>query len=173
MRVTATATLIAMLPLSFAYAQDKQATANMMDANGKEVGTVIFTQLPSGVVNMLVEMTDLPAGEHGFHIHETGDCNPQDGFRSAGGHLAGDSQHGINSPEGPHPGDLPNVHVGQNGTLKVEFFLHDVSLSESDDNPLLDGDGSAVVLHAQPDDYESQPAGNSGDRIACGVVESN
>jgi len=173
MRVTATAILMALLPLSTALAQEKEASANMINAEGQEVGTVTFAETPSGVLHIVVEMTDLPPGPHGFHVHEKGACEPDGGFESAGGHYAGDDEHGIHSQEGPHPGDLPNVHVGQNGTLKAEFFSDDLSLSDDDDNPLLDEDGSAILVHASPDDYESQPSGNSGDRIACGVIESD
>jgi superoxide dismutase, Cu-Zn family len=72
---------------------------------------------------------------------------------------------------GPHAGDLPNVHVGQDGLLKVEFFTERLSLAEGAANPLKDADGSAIVIHAGPDDYASDPSGNSGDRLACGVIE--
>jgi len=173
MRVTVTAILAALLPFSAALAQEKEASANMINAEGREVGTVTFAETPSGVLHIVVEMTDLPPGAHGFHVHEKGVCEPEGGFESAGGHYAGDDEHGVHSQHGPHPGDLPNVHVGQNGTLKVEFFSEELSLSEDDDNPLLDEDGSAILVHASPDDYESQPSGDSGDRIACGVIKSN
>ena len=73
--------------------------------------------------------------------------------------------------EGPHPGDFPNVNVGQDGVLKAEFFTDRLSLGDGGQNPLVDEDGSAVVVHAEPDDYASDPAGHAGDRIACGVVE--
>ncbi|WEX09951.1 superoxide dismutase family protein [Chelativorans sp. AA-79] len=172
MRAIATALIAAALPLAAANAQEKQASANMINAEGNEVGTVTFNTSPSGFLHILVEMTDLPPGPHGFHIHETGACDPATGFESAGGHYAGDKEHGIESQNGPHPGDLPNVHVGQDGVLKVEFFTDRVSLAEGGENPLADDDGSAVVLHANADDYSSQPSGNAGDRLACGVIES-
>ncbi|WP_163265283.1 superoxide dismutase family protein [Chelativorans alearense] len=173
MRVTATAILAALLPLSHASAQEngKSLSANMIDPEEREVGTVTFNETASGMVHIVVEMTDLPPGPHGFHVHETGTCNVGDGFASAGGHYAGDREHGVLSEGGPHPGDLPNVNVGQDGVLRVEFFTDRVSVSEDGENPLQDDDGSAVVVHADPDDYGSQPSGEAGDRIACGVIE--
>ncbi|WP_265516283.1 superoxide dismutase family protein [Nitratireductor luteus] len=157
------------LSLGSAQAQD-QATASMIDGDEASVGRVTFNATPSGVTHIVVEMTDLPPGPHGFHVHETGECDPADEFKSAGGHLAGGKAHGIEDPEGPHPGDLPNVNVGQDGILKVEFFAEDLPLEEGE-NSLRDQDGSAVVLHAEADDYRSQPSGEAGDRIACGVIE--
>lgn len=172
-KVTTTAILATLLPFSTALAQEKEASANMINVEGREVGTVTFSDTPSGVLHIVIEMTDLPPGPHGFHVHEKGACEPEGGFESAGGHYADDDEHGVHSRQGPHPGDLPNVHVGQNGTLQAEFFSEELSLSEDDDNPLLDEDGSAILVHASPDDYESQPSGDSGDRIACGVIESD
>ncbi|MCT7376507.1 superoxide dismutase family protein [Chelativorans salis] len=173
MRVTATAILAALLPLSHAVAQEGGASlsANMINADEQEVGTVTFNETASGMVHIVVEMTDLPPGPHGFHVHETGACDAGGGFESAGGHYAGDMEHGVLSEGGPHPGDLPNVHAGQDGVLRVEFFTDRVSVSEDGENPLQDDDGSAVVVHANPDDYSSQPSGEAGERIACGVIE--
>ncbi|WP_201285530.1 superoxide dismutase family protein [Chelativorans xinjiangense] len=173
MRVTATAILAALLPLSHAFAQEngESLSANMINNEEREVGTVALNETASGMAHIVVEMTDLPPGPHGFHVHEMGSCNVGDGFASAGGHYAGDREHGVLSEGGPHPGDLPNVHVGQDGVLRVEFFTDRVSVSEDGENPLQDDDGSAVVVHADPDDYSSQPSGEAGDRIACGVIE--
>jgi superoxide dismutase, Cu-Zn family len=164
--VATVALLVAPSPL---FAQEQSASANMIDAEEREAGTVTLNQTKSGFVHIIVEMTGLPAGPHGFHIHETGECDPSGGFESAGGHLAGDREHGINAEGGPHPGDFPNVHVGEDGVLKVEIFTDRVTLGEGE-NPLFDEDGSAVMVHSGADDYESQPSGDAGDRIACGVV---
>jgi superoxide dismutase, Cu-Zn family len=147
------------------------ASVNMINIEENEVGTVTINTTASGMLHVIVEMTGLPPGAHGFHIHETGQCNPADGFESAGGHYAGDHEHGVMAGNGPHPGDFPNVHVGQDGVLKAEFFTDRVSLEEGGENPLMDKDGSAVVVHANPDDYSSQPSGEAGDRLACGVIE--
>lgn len=161
--------LLFVVASSAASAQDAPATAAMKSAEGKDVGTVTFTQTKSGLLHLLVEMTDLPPGAHGFHIHEKGACEGD--FESAGGHYAGGGEHGFNVEKGPHAGDFPNVHVGQDGILKVEFVTDRLSLAEGAETPLKDEDGSAVVLHADPDDYEGQPAGHAGHRIACGVIE--
>ncbi|TKT82986.1 superoxide dismutase family protein [Aquamicrobium sp. LC103] len=166
------ACVLALFAAPHAIAQETgvSATATMQGPGGEDLGRVTFAETPSGLLHVFVEMTGLPAGPHGFHIHETGSCETDGGFESAGGHYAGDREHGVMSRNGPHPGDFPNVHVGQDGLLKVEFFTDRLSISEGD-NPLMDEDGSAVVVHADPDDYESDPSGHSGDRIACGVIE--
>jgi len=109
---------------------------------------------------------------HGFHIHETGACDASTGFKSANGHLAGDMKHGLVAG-GPHPGDLPNVHVHADGKLDVEFFHAGPDFQDKswfDAVGLFDDDGSAMVMHGGADDYESQPSGAAGPRIACGVI---
>ena len=98
------------------------------------------------------------------HLHETGDCSG-DGFKSAGGHIAGDREHGVLTAGGPHPGDMPNVTVGSDGTVEQEVFLPFLNVEEH----LMDDDGAAFVIHGGQDDYSSQPSGDAGDRIACGV----
>jgi Cu-Zn family superoxide dismutase len=149
----------------------QSATANVIDADGAQIGTVTFNATKSGMLHVVAELTDLPPGPHGFHVHEAGECDAEGGFESAGGHYAGDMDHGVMAEGGPHPGDFPNVNVGQDGVLKAEFFTERLSLEEGGDNPLLDEDGSSVVVHSGPDDYASQPSGDAGDRIACGVIE--
>ena len=160
----------ALMSIGAAHAQGSGASAAMTTADGAEAGTVSFDQTASGLLHVFVEMAGLPPGPHGFHIHETGECSAEGGFESAGGHLAGNMEHGSMAEGGPHPGDFPNVHVGEGGVLKVEFFSERLTLDEGE-NGLFDADGSAVVVHADPDDYESQPSGEAGDRIACGVIE--
>lgn len=169
--VFATAVLAAGFFAGAATAQEMSATAEMKNPEGEAVGSVSFEQTPSGMLHLTLDMEGLPPGAHGFHIHETGKCSAEDGFKSAGGHYAGDMEHGIESPKGPHPGDFPNVVVGEDGVLKTEFFTDQLSLGTDGENPLMDEDGSAVVLHAKADDYKSQPSGDAGDRIACGVIE--
>ncbi len=149
-----------------APAKGATASAELKNAEGKKVGEVKLRETPNGIIADL-KVTGIPKGEHAFHIHEVGKCEPP--FKTAGGHYnpAG-HQHGIENPKGKHVGDLPNLHVKDDGTYEVTFFIDQVSFSGK--NPLFDKDGSAFVIHAGADDYSSDPAGNAGDRIACGVV---
>lgn len=155
-----------------ALAQDATATANMMDLEGKSLGTLELTTV-DGHVHISGALTGLPGGDHGIHIHETGDCDAAGKFESAGGHFnPTDNQHGMENPEGAHAGDLPNIAAtAEGGGALVDITAESVTLGEGD-NSLFDADGSAIVVHADPDDYRSDPAGNSGDRIACGVIEA-
>ena len=143
------------------------ATADVIGRDGTDHGTVTLDATPSGHVHVTLMLQALPAGEHGVHIHETGDCSADD-FTSAGGHVAGDATHGVMTEDGPHPGDLPNVHAPDNGELTVEYFAAGLDLAEH----VFDDDGAAFVIHSGPDDYESQPSGDAGDRIACGILQS-
>jgi Cu-Zn family superoxide dismutase len=131
------------------------------------VGTATLRETPNGVLIHL-DLTAVPAGPHAFHIHTTGACEPP--FTSAGGHFApGGTHHGLLSVMGPHAGDLPNVFVPADGKLDVDVLARGVTLAAGPTS-LFDGDGSALMLHATADDYMSDPAGNAGGRIACGVV---
>lgn len=164
-------TLAAMLAIGFALAAPAaaadKATAVLKDAKGNEVGKAELTATPSGVLISL-NMSAVPAGEHAFHIHAVGKCEPPD-FKSAGPHFNPDEKkHGLMNAEGPHAGDMPNLHVPGDGKIQVEVLEPMVTLNKM--APLLDQDGSALVIHAGVDDYVSDPAGNAGDRIACGVV---
>lgn len=144
------------------------ATAQLKDAKGQAVGSATLTETPRGVL-VSVQLTKAPQGEHAFHIHMTGKCEPP-AFESAGGHFnPASAEHGFLAPKGAHAGDLPNVHVPASGALTFEFLAAGVTLG-SGANSLLDADGSALVMHAKPDDYKSQPSGAAGDRVACGVV---
>ncbi len=157
---------LALALASPAVAADK-ASAVLKDASGTEVGKVTLTKTPSGVL-LSLDLTAIPAGEHAFHIHAVGKCEPPD-FKSAGPHFNPDeTKHGLLNPEGPHAGDMPNLHVPTDGKLQVEVLNPTVTLSE--EAALLDADGASIVIHAGPDDYKTDPAGNAGDRIACGVV---
>jgi Cu-Zn family superoxide dismutase len=148
-------------------------TAALKDANNKDVGTVELLETVSGTVLVKLAAKGLPPGEHAFHIHEKGACDAAGKFVSAGPHLSAGKSHGILHENGPHPGDLPNIQVQSDGTAKTEIFLTDKSGGDSwiKTVGLLDADGSAVVIHAGVDDYSSQPAGQAGDRIACGVLQ--
>jgi Cu-Zn family superoxide dismutase len=152
-----------------ASAQDaKSATAELKDTNGEVVGMVELRDTPNGVwVN--ASIAGLPQGTHGFHIHETGKCEGD--FKSAGGHFApAGNKHGILVEGGPHAGDMPNIHVPSDGRLNFEVFAPAVTLDEGAEGSLFDSDGSAIMVHSGVDDYKSQPSGDAGARIACGVV---
>lgn len=143
-----------------------KATAAMKDAEGNSVGTVAFEQGAQGTV-VHARLTDLPPGAHALHVHETGKCEAP-AFTSAGGHYnPSDQAHGFFADEGYHAGDLPNFHVPDSGTVEIEFFSEQLKL---DDN-VFDSDGSSVVIHAGMDDYRTDPAGDAGGRVACGVIE--
>ena len=143
------------------------AEAEVMDRNGTSIGTVFVQQAPSGVAHTVIALNNIEEGQHAVHFHETGDCSAED-FTSAGGHIAGGMQHGVLVEGGPHPGDLPNVAVRDDNVVNAEFFNARINVAEH----LLDGDGSAFVVHAGPDDYLSQPSGDSGPRVACGVFQA-
>ena len=158
------ASLAVMALASPSLAADK-ASAVLKDAQGNEVGSATLTALPNGVLIGL-DLTAIPAGEHALHIHAVGACEPPD-FKSAGGHFnPEEDKHGLMNPAGPHAGDMPNIAVPDSGKLQIEVLNQMVHL----DDGLFDQDGSALVIHAGADDYKTDPAGNAGDRIACGVI---
>ena len=147
-----------------AFAAD-QATAVLKDADGKDLGKVTLIAVPTGVL-LALDLTDMPPGDHGFHIHGIGKCDTPD-FKSAGGHFnPEEDEHGILNEAGPHAGDMPNIHVPASGKLRVEVLNQSVNLGMG----LLAGEGTAIVIHQGPDDYISNPAGDAGPRIACGVI---
>ncbi len=144
------------------------ATAELRNAQGQVVGAGTFTDV-SGGVRIVVEVRDLPPGEKGVHIHAVGKCDPP-GFTSAGGHFnPGRRQHGLLNPQGPHAGDLPNIRVDDDGNGRLETMTERVTVTAGPTS-ILDADGSALVVHAAPDDFKTDPTGNSGARIACGVI---
>ncbi|MEO8562430.1 MAG: superoxide dismutase family protein [bacterium] len=150
----------------------RTASATLFDANGREVGKLRFTDL--GPVGVLVtgELHDLVAGQHGIHIHGVGQCDAAGAFASAGPHLnPGGRKHGLANPDGPHAGDLANLVIGTDlhGSYRA---TSSTSTLGNDARSLLDEDGSAVVIHAMTDDQRTDPAGNSGARVACGVIRA-
>lgn len=151
-----------------AFAQSRGQAA-FVDRKGAPIGTATLVQTPAGVL-IAMEVRGLPAGELAFHVHERGACEPDKGFETAGGHYNPRGQaHGYRADKGPHAGDMPNQVVPESGVLRAQVLNHMVTLDRGDAT-LFDADGSALVLHAKPDDYRSQPAGAAGDRIACAVV---
>ncbi|WP_283152716.1 superoxide dismutase family protein [Guptibacillus hwajinpoensis] len=144
-------------------------TVTMKNQDDEEIGTAELME-HDGATMISLDVSDLPAGEHGFHIHETGSCEAPD-FKSAGGHYnPGDMDHGMESDNGPHAGDMENIEVSEDGTLQTDIMNDKVTLKTGEENSLLKEGGTAIVIHAGADDMESQPSGDAGDRIACGVI---
>jgi superoxide dismutase, Cu-Zn family len=163
-----TASAAAVLAIGLALpAAAQSAKAPLKDKSGQDVGAVEFTQTQAGVL-LKVAVKGLPAGEHAFHIHAVGKCEPP--FESAGPHFnPGNHKHGMMSGEG-HAGDMPNLHVPPSGALAVEVVNAAITLDKGKPNSIFNPAGTAVVIHIGKDDYRSDPAGNAGDRIACGVI---
>ena len=144
------------------------AVAQLKDANGRVAGNAVFVQ-DNGSVRVIIDVTGLPPGQKGVHVHAVGRCEPPS-FESSGDHFnPTNAQHGSANPRGPHAGDLPNITIDSAGRGHLEATLR-VSL-ETGTRSLFDADGSAVVIHADPDDLRTDPSGNSGARIACGEVK--
>ncbi|MBM7541078.1 superoxide dismutase family protein [Amphibacillus cookii] len=148
----------------------EEVLVTLMNADGKTVATATLTEKAEGGVGIILEGEDLPPGELAFHIHESGQCVPPD-FETAGGHYnPTGSKHGFKHPEGPHAGDLKNITVNEDGTVYAEVEAPMVTLKRDGENTLFTKEGTSLIIHAGPDDYISQPSGDAGDRIACGVI---
>jgi Cu-Zn family superoxide dismutase len=146
------------------------ANAQLKDKGGKAVGDVDLTQGPGGVL-LRLSLKGISPGEHAFHIHAVGKCEPP--FESAGGHYnPTNRKHGMMADHG-HAGDMPNLHVPQSGELKVEVLNTAITLEKGKPNSVFDSDGSSIVVHAGADDYKTDPDGKAGERIACGVISES
>lgn len=146
-----------------------EARAALSDAQGKSVGTATFEEVPGGI-KVDMQVSGLPPGFHAFHIHSVGLCEPPD-FKSAGPHFNPyNKKHGRQNPEGPHAGDLVDLYVGPNGTGDLDALVPAITLFGEGNNSLFRSGGTSVVIHASPDDNKTDPAGNAGNRIACGVI---
>lgn len=148
------------------------ASATIVSSSGDERGSADLWQDRDNVVHVDVQVTGMPPGSHGIHFHAVGVCEGtgSSAFASAGAHYNPlGRQHGLDNSAGPHAGDAPNFPVAADGTGRVTFTTDRISLTDGSTS-LFDSDGSAIVIHAAADDQISQPAGNAGARIACGVV---
>jgi superoxide dismutase, Cu-Zn family len=154
---------------SFGQGAMQSAHADIVNAQGQKIGTAAFSQ-SNGGVRIEVDVTQLPPGVHGIHIHSVGKCEGP-AFTTAGGHLNPDmKKHGKDNPDGPHAGDLLNITVGASGSATTSLVAPNVTLGAGTNSLFHDG-GSAIVIHEKEDDYKTDPAGNSGARIACGVIQ--
>lgn len=155
------------------------ASAKFIDNDGADTGHVVLIEAPNGRgVLLRVDLAGLTPGWHGMHLHQVGDCSDfADGFKASGGHINPDNmEHGLLNPNGPDRADIPNIFAGADGRATAEIFTSVVSLFPSegaaaaDAHPIIDEDGFAVVVHANPDDHMSQPIGGAGPRVACAAV---
>lgn len=168
MRLIAFSSFVAITTI--ATAQDQQtAVANFIGKDGKETGRASITAAASGGVLIELEVSGLPANKWvAFHVHEIGKCDAASHHESAGKHFnPTNTEHGFLAVKGPHAGDMPNQYVGQDGTLRAQVF---------DSMVTLDGKQNgirrrALLIHANSDDYRSQPAGDAGERLACAVIK--
>ncbi|MFF2179470.1 superoxide dismutase family protein [Lysinibacillus sp. NPDC058147] len=146
------------------------ATAKVIGKNNESYGNAYFEEEDNGV-KVTLALSGLPAGKHGIHIHSVGKCEPPT-FESAGPHFnPTHKEHGKDNPKGYHLGDLPNLEVGEDGKVDLNFLAEGLTLEKDAANSLLRDGGTTLIIHESEDDYKTNPSGNSGARIACGVIQ--
>ncbi len=154
----------------FAGSKPPKKVVTIVNAKGANTGTATIKENKEGGVIIHLVVSGLTPGEHALHFHQTPTCTAPD-FKSAGGHFNPTSMHhGLKNPAGPHAGDMPNITVAADGTADVKVKDERVTLQPGKPNSLFANGGTALMIHAKADDMLNDPAGNAGDRVACGVI---